>query len=78
MLAAGSSNLPFTTIGGNDQTYPQGRKVSQWQVNYNLIWTLGRHMLKFGINTRRVDVSNYDPGQGTVPLVTVNDLAQFT
>jgi len=25
-----------------------------------------------------VDVSNYDLGQGTVPLVTVNDLAQFT
>ena len=78
VLAAGSSTLPFTTIGGNDQTYPQGRKVTQWQVNDNLIWTLGRHTLKFGINTRRVDVSNYDLGQGTVPLVTVNDLAQFT
>ncbi|WP_348268072.1 TonB-dependent receptor [Edaphobacter paludis] len=78
VLAAGTSNLPFTTIGGNDQTYPQGRKVTQWQVNDNLIWTLHRHTLKFGINTRRVDVSNYDLGQGTVPLVTVNDLAQFT
>jgi hypothetical protein len=78
VLAAGSSNLPFTTIGGNDQTYPQGRKVTQWQVNDNLIWTLHRHTLKFGVNTRRVDVSNYDLGQGTVPLVAVNDLAQFT
>jgi hypothetical protein len=78
VLAAGSSNLPFTSIGGNDQTYPQGRKVAQWQVNDNLIWTLHRHTLKFGVNTRRVDVSNYDLGQGTVPLVTVNDLAQFT
>ena len=78
VLAAGSSNLPFTTIGGNDQTYPQGRKVTQWQVNDNLVWTLHRHTLKFGINTRRVDVSNYDLGQGTVPLVTVNDLAQLT
>ncbi|WP_160115122.1 TonB-dependent receptor [Bryocella elongata] len=78
VLAAGSSNLPFTTIGGNDQTYPQGRKVTQWQVNDNLIWTLHRHTLKFGVNTRRVDVSNYDLGQGTVPLITVNDLAQFT
>ena len=78
VLAAGSSNLPFTTIGGNDQTYPQGRKVTQWQVNDNLIWTLYRHTLKFGVNTRRVDVSNYDLGQGTVPLVMVNDLAQFT
>ena len=78
VLQAGSSNVPFTTIGGNDNTYPQGRKVTQWQVNDNLIWTLNRHTLKFGLNTRRVDVSNYDLGQGTVPLVTVNDLAQFT
>ncbi len=78
VLAAGSSNVPFTTIGGNDQTYPQGRKVTQWQINDTLIWTRHSHTLKFGINTRRVDVSNYDLGQGTVPLVTVNDLAQFT
>ena len=78
VLQAGSTNVPFTTIGGNDQTYPQGRKVTQWQINDNLIWSLNRHTLKFGINTRRVDVSNYDLGQGTVPLVTVNDLAQFT
>jgi hypothetical protein len=78
VLAVGSSNLPFTTIGGNDQTYPQGRKVTQWQVNDNLVWTLHRQTLKFGVNTRRVDVSNYDLGQGTVPLVTVNDLAEFT
>ena len=78
VLQSGSSNIPFTTIGGNDQTYPQGRKVTQWQINHNLIWTHSRHTLTFGINTRRVDVSNYDLGQGTVPLVTVNDLAQFT
>ncbi len=78
VLQAGSTNLPFTTVGGNDQNYPQGRKVTQWQINDNLIWTVNRHTLKFGVNTRRVDVSNYDLGQGTVPLVTVNDLAQFT
>ncbi len=78
VLQAGSTNVPFTTIGGNDNTYPQGRKVTQWQVNDNLIWTRKLHTFKFGLNTRRVDVSNYDLGQGTVPLVTVNDLAQFT
>ena len=36
VLAAGSANAPFTTIGGNDNTYPQGRKVTQWQINDNL------------------------------------------
>jgi hypothetical protein len=28
VLASGSSSVPFTTIGGNDNTYPQGRKVT--------------------------------------------------
>ena len=78
VLMAGSSSVPFTTIGGNDQTYPQGRKVTQWQINDNLTWTAGKHTLKFGMNTRRIDASNYDLGVGTVPTVVYNDLAQFT
>ncbi|MGC2496454.1 MAG: carboxypeptidase-like regulatory domain-containing protein, partial [Acidobacteriaceae bacterium] len=78
VLTSGSDSVPFTTIGGNDNTYPQGRKVTQWQINDNLTWTRGTHTWKFGINTRRLDVSNYDLGEGTVPTVTYNDLAQFT
>ena len=78
VLASGSSNAPFTTIGGNDQTYTQGRKVTQWQINDNLIWTRGRHNMKFGVNTRRLNVSDYDLGEGVVPTVIYNDLAQFT
>jgi hypothetical protein len=78
VLASGSDIVPFTTFGGNDNTYPQGRKVTQWQINDNLTWTRGRHTWKFGINTRRLDVSNYDLGEGAVPTVTFNDLAQFT
>jgi hypothetical protein len=78
VLAGGSSNAPFTTLGGNNQTYTQGRKVTQWQINDNLIWTHGRHSLKFGENSRRLDVSDYDLGEGIVPTVIYNDLAQFT
>ncbi len=78
VLAGGSSNAPFTTLGGNDQTYTQGRKVTQWQINDNLIWTRGRHSFKFGENSRRLDVSDYDLGQGVVPEAVYNDLAQFT
>ncbi|MGA1983881.1 MAG: TonB-dependent receptor [Acidobacteriaceae bacterium] len=78
VLAGGSSNAPFTTVGGNDQTYTQGRKVTQWQINDNLIWTRGRHSFKFGENSRRLDVSDYDLGEGVVPDVVYNDLAQFT
>jgi Carboxypeptidase regulatory-like domain len=78
VLAGGSSNAPFTTLGGNDQTYTQGRKVTQWQINDNLIWTQGRHSFKFGENSRRLDVSDFDLGEGVVPSVIYNDLAQFT
>ena len=78
VLAGGSSNAPFTALGGNDETYTQGRKVTQWQINDNLIWTRGRHSFKFGENSRRLDVSDYDLGEGVVPSVTYNDLAQFT
>jgi hypothetical protein len=78
VLSAGSSNAPFTTLGGNDQTYTQGRKITQWQINDNLIWTHRRHSFKFGENSRRLDVSDYDLGEGVVPSVVYNDLAQFT
>jgi hypothetical protein len=78
VLAGGSSNAPFTTIGGNDQTYTQGRKVTQWQINDNLVWTRGRHSFKFGEDSRRLDVSDYDLGEGVTPTAVYNDLAQFT
>jgi hypothetical protein len=78
VLASGNDSVPFTTMGGNNNTYPQGRKVTQWQINDNLTWTHEKHTWKFGINTRRLDVSNYDLGEGTVPAVTYNDLAEFT
>jgi Carboxypeptidase regulatory-like domain len=78
VFAGGSSNAPFTTLGGLDNTFPQGRKVTQWQINDNLVWSRGRHTFKFGENSRRLDISDYDLGEGTVPLVTYNDLAEFT
>jgi hypothetical protein len=78
VLAGGSSNAPFSTVGGDDQTYTQGRKVTQWQINDNLVWTHGRHSFKFGENSRRLDVSDYDLGEGVVPTIVYNDLAQFT
>ena len=78
VLAAGTNSAPFTPIGGNDNTYPQGRKVTQWQINDNLMWTRERNTYKFGVNSRRIDVSDYDLGEGIVPTAIYNDLAEFT
>jgi hypothetical protein len=78
VLTSGSNDAPFTAIGGNDNTYPQGRKVTQWQINDNLDWTRGKQSYRFGVNSRRIDVSDYDLGEGTVPTAVYNDLAEFT
>ena len=78
LLAAGTNQAPFSTVGGEDNTLPQGRKVTQWQVNDNLDWIRGKQEYRFGINTRRVDVSDYDLGEGSVPTAVYNDLAEFT
>jgi hypothetical protein len=78
VLASGTNSAPFTTVGGNDNIYPQGRNVTQWQLNDNLMWTRGRDTFKFGVNTRRVDTSDYDLGEGMVPAAIYNDLAEFT
>ncbi|HEX4007238.1 MAG TPA: carboxypeptidase-like regulatory domain-containing protein [Acidobacteriaceae bacterium] len=78
VLASGSDSVPFTPIGGLDNTFPQGRKVTQWQINDHLTWTRGAHTVHFGVDTRRVDTSDYDLGEGTAPTVTYNDLAEFT
>jgi hypothetical protein len=78
LLAAGSNNAPFTTIGGNNNTYPQGRKVTQWQINDNLDWIRGKQEYRFGVNTRRIDVSDYDLGEGSAPTAVYDDLAEFT
>jgi hypothetical protein len=78
VLQAGTNNAPFTTVGGLDNIYPQGRKVTQWQINDNLIWTRDQNTYKFGVNSRRIDISDYDLGVGSVPTVTYNDLAEFT
>ncbi len=77
-LAPGSNNAPFTAIGGENNTYPQGRKVTQWQVNDNLDWTRGKQEYRFGVNSRRIDVSDYDLGEGSVPDALYDDLAEFT
>ncbi len=78
VLAPNGDSVPFTAIGGLNNTFSQGRKVTQWQINDNLTWTRGQHTLHFGINTRRVDTSDYDLGEGIVPTVAYNDLAEFT
>ncbi len=77
VLEGSGANAPFTTIGGLDNTWVQGRRASRFFINDNLAWSHGAHELRFGTNTRIFRLNDYDFGQGTVPAVTYTTLPQF-
>src|ERR1700675_834646 len=77
VLQGSGANAPFTTIGGLDNTWIQGRRASRFFINDNLVWSHGSHELRFGTNTRIFRLNDYDFGQGTVPTVVYTTLPQF-
>src|ERR1700685_4089175 len=77
VLQGSGANAPFTTIGGLDNTWVQGRRASRFFINDNLAWSHGAHELRFGTNTRIFRLNDYDFGEGTVPTVTYANLRQF-
>src|SRR5579871_3739873 len=77
VLEGSGANAPFTTIGGLDNTWVQGRRASRFFINDNLAWSHGAHELRFGTNTRIFRLNDYDFGQGTVPTVAYTTLPQF-
>jgi len=77
VLQGSGANAPFTTIGGLDNTWVQGRRAARVFINDNLAWSHGAHELRFGTNIRMFRLNDYDFGQGTVPTVTYTTLPQF-
>ena len=77
VLQGSGANAPFTTVGGLDNTWVQGRRVARVFINDNLAWSHGAHEFRFGTNTRIFRLNDYDFGEGTVPTVTYTTLPQF-
>lgn len=77
VLQGMGANAPFSTIGGLDNTWIQGRRASRFFINDNLAWSHGAHELRFGTNTRIFRLNDYDFGEGSVPTVTYTTLPQF-
>jgi hypothetical protein len=77
IVLQGSANAPFTTVGGLDNTWVQGRRASRVFINDNLAWSHGAHEFRFGTNTRILRLNDFDFGEGSVPLVTYASLAQY-
>ncbi|HEY2014303.1 MAG TPA: hypothetical protein VGH38_12425, partial [Bryobacteraceae bacterium] len=70
-------NATATSLGGEDQRYPQGRKVRQHQLIDDYSITHGRHVIKFGVNFRQNYVSTYAYGANTSGLFTFNSMTDF-
>jgi hypothetical protein len=77
VLQGSGANAPFTTVGGLDNTWVQGRKATRFFINDNVAWSHGAHELRFGTNTRIFRLNDYDFGEGSVPTVTYTTLSQF-
>ncbi len=77
VLQGSGANAPFTTVGGLDNTWIQGRRASRFFINDNLAWSHGAHELRFGTNTRIFRLNDYDFGEGSVPTVTYTTLPQY-
>src|ERR1700686_3485276 len=77
VLQGSGANAPFTTIGGLDNTWVQGRRAARFFMNDNLAWSHGADELRFGTNARIFRLNDYDFGQGTVPTVAYTTLPQF-
>jgi hypothetical protein len=77
VLEGNGANAPFTTLGGLDNTWVQGRRASRFFINDNLAWSHGAHELRFGTNTRILRLNDYDFGEGSVPTVTYTTLPEF-
>jgi hypothetical protein len=60
-------------------TWPQGRNVTQYQISDDLSWLKGRHNLKFGVNFRRNDLTDYTPGgfNATIPTAIFATQSSF-
>jgi Carboxypeptidase regulatory-like domain len=77
VLQGSGANAPFTTVGGLDNTWVQGRRASRFFINDNLAWSIGAHELRFGTNTRIFRLNDFDFGEGSVPTVTYTTLPQY-
>jgi Carboxypeptidase regulatory-like domain len=49
----------YTPIGGENEVFPQGRNVTQYQLVDDLSVTKGNHTMKFGVNYKRNDISDF-------------------
>jgi hypothetical protein len=85
-LAASTALFPYTlsfasgtfaTLGGQNNQYPAGRNVTQYQFIDDLSWSKEKHTFKAGVNFRRANMTNFSPGAGTIGYNSSETLNSF-
>ena len=80
LCSADTSMSCLGPVGGDYPVgflFPQGRNVEQWGLVDDVSWAHGNHNLKFGVNWRRDDLSDYDPSELTLNPAITTSLAGF-
>lgn len=67
----------FSSLGRLLSSVPQGRNVTQYQFVDDFALTKGSHSLKFGASFRRNDLTDFDPGIGSVGATEGTTLDNF-
>ena len=67
----------FFSLGRLLNDWPQGRNVTQYQIVDDYSLQKGPHAIKFGVNFHRNDVSDWDPGIGSIGYSQGEGLADF-
>jgi Carboxypeptidase regulatory-like domain len=67
----------FYDLGFDLNIWPQGRNVTQYQIIDDFSKVYGAHNLKFGVNFRRNDITDYNPGLFTTGETIGEDQGSF-
>ena len=86
-LAAFPTFLTFTSASinsgaalgalGENNAFPQGRNVTQYQFVDDLSYVRGNHTMSYGLDFRREDLSDYDAQSGENGVYSFNNLNDF-
>ncbi len=63
----------LTNMNPDATAWPEGRNATQYQFNDDFSYTLGKHTFKTGVYFKKDDISDYDPGETTSPVIFVKN-----
>jgi hypothetical protein len=73
----GNPNNSGIALGGDNFAFPQGRNVTQFQIDDDISKSIGNHSLKFGAKLHKNYVSDHDFGNRITGLLIPFSLADF-